>query len=322
MTSKTCVMLGDQLSRYHFGEEHPFGPKRYWAFKEEFDVRNLGQSVITSTPRQALEEHIKLFHTQEYIDKVKKLSALGEGYLDAGDTPAIKRIYENALTVVGTTLKAVDLIMKGDCHFSFSPIAGLHHATRNSAAGFCVFNDCGIAIEYLRKEYKIQRIAYIDIDAHHGDGVFYSFENDPDLCFVDFHQDGSTLYPGTGFINETGKDKAIGTKLNIPLPPNSTDKIAKALWQSAEEFIEKFKPEFILLQCGADSLDGDPITQLKLSSEFHAYVASQLAVLANKNSEGRLLAMGGGGYNLDNIKMAWNDVIETLCKDKYTHNKY
>lgn len=307
-------MLGDQLSRYHFGEEHPFGPKRYLAFKEEFDVRNLGQSVITSTPRQALEEHIKLFHTQEYIDKVKKLSALGEGYLDAGDTPAIKKIYENTLTVVGTTLKAVDHIMKEDCTHAFTPIAGLHHARRNHAAGFCVFNDCGIAIEYLRTKYHVKRIAYVDIDAHHGDGVFYEFEDDPNLCFIDFHQDGATLYPGTGFINETGKGDAIGTKLNIPLPPNSTDKTVFALWNTAEDFIEKFKPEFILLQCGADSLDGDPITQLKLSSEFHAYVASQLAVLTNKNCEGRLLAMGGGGYNLDNIKTAWNDVIESLLK--------
>ena len=213
---------------------------------------------------------------------------------------------------MGSTLKAIDHIMNNDCHFAFSPIAGIHHATRNSAAGFCVFNDCGIAIEYLRKKHNIQRIAYIDIDAHHGDGVFYEFEEDPDLCFVDFHQDGATLYPGTGFINETGKGNAVGTKLNIPLPPNSTDKIANALWKNAEDFIDKFKPEFILLQCGADSLAGDPITQLKLTSKFHAYVTTRLALLANKHCAGRLLAMGGGGYNLDNIKTAWNDVIKEL----------
>jgi len=310
-------MLGDELSSYHFGKEHPFGPKRYWAFKEEFESRflnngQLDKNVLLHTPQQATKEQLALFHTQDYIDKVKTLSAKGEGYLDCGDTPARQGIYESARFVVGTTLKAIDLIMQGDCHFAFSPIAGIHHATRHSAAGFCVFNDCGIAIEYLRKKYKLQRIAYIDIDAHHGDGVFYEFEDDPDLCFVDFHQDGATLYPGTGFINETGKDKAIGTKLNIPLPPNSTDKIAKALWQSAEAFIEKFKPEFILLQCGADSLGGDPITQLNLTSDFHAYVTSRLVLLANKHCEGRLLAMGGGGYNLDNIKSAWNDVIENL----------
>ena len=305
-------MLGDKLANYHFGAEHPFGPKRYWAFKEEFERRQLDKNVLLHAPQQASEEQLALFHTQNYIDKVKTLSAKGEGYLDCGDTPAIKGIYDSARTVVGTTLKAIDLIINGDCHFAFSPIAGLHHATRNSAAGFCVFNDCGIAIEYLREVHHIQRIAYVDIDAHHGDGVFYSFEDDPDLCFVDFHQDGNTLYPGTGFINETGKGKAAGSKLNIPLPPNSTDKTAIALWQSTEDFIEKFKPEFILLQCGADSLAGDPITQLNLSSDFHAYVATRLSSLASKHCRGRLLAMGGGGYNLGNIKAAWNDVIEKL----------
>jgi len=312
MTNKTMVMLGDELAHYHFGETHPFGPKRYWAFKEEFIKRGLDKKVTLSIPQQATEEQLKLFHTQDYINKVKTLSELGEGYLDCGDTPAIKGIFENALTVVGTTLKAVDLLMQNKANHAFTPIAGIHHARRNSAAGFCVFNDCGIAIEYLRKKYKLQRIAYIDIDAHHGDGVFYEFEDDPDLCFVDLHQDGATLYPGTGFINETGKGAAIGTKLNIPLPPNSTDKTAMALWKNAESFIDKFKPEFILFQCGADSLANDPITQLELTAKFHAHVASRLVLLANKHCPGKLLVMGGGGYNLENIKTAWNDVIEKL----------
>lgn len=310
-------MFGDELANYHFGEEHPFGPKRYWAFKEEFESRflnngGLNKKVMLSKPQSATEEQLGLFHTKDYIKKVNKLSAKGEGYLDCGDTPALKGIYEAACTVVGSTLKAIDLIMQGDCKHVFTPIAGLHHASRNSAAGFCVFNDCGIAIEYLRKHYDIQRIAYVDIDAHHGDGVFYAFEDDADLCFVDFHQDGTTLYPGTGFINETGKGEAVGSKLNIPLPPNSTDKTAKALWKTAEDFIEKFKPEFILFQCGADSLEGDPITQLKLTSKFHGYVATRLSLLATKHCNGKLLAMGGGGYNLDNIKSAWNDVIDEL----------
>ncbi len=310
--NKLCVMLGDDLSNYHFGKEHPFGPKRYWRFKQEFEQRQLDKKTLLQPAQQATEEQLALFHTQEYIDKVKTLSAKGEGYLDCGDTPARKGIEQAARFVVGTTLKAVDLLIKNKCHFAFSPIAGLHHARRNTAAGFCVYNDCGIAIEYLRKEHHMQRIAYVDIDAHHGDGVFYEFEDDPDLCFVDFHQDGSTLYPGTGFINETGKGDAVGTKLNVPLPPGCTDKMAMALWKSAEDFIEKFEPEFILLQCGADSLADDPITQLNLSSEFHAYVATRLSLIADKYSHGRLLAMGGGGYNLENIKAAWNDVIEKL----------
>ncbi len=316
MQTKMCLMLGDALASYHFGEEHPFGPKRYWAFEKEFELRNskrnLQDNICLCSPQTATEEQLKLFHTQDYIDKVKRLSISGVGYLDSGDTPARKGIYEAACIVVGTTLNAIDKIMQGDCQQAFSPIAGLHHATRDSAAGFCVFNDCGIAIEYLRQRYNIQRIAYVDIDAHHGDGVFYSFESDADLCFIDFHQDGNTLYPGTGFSNEIGKGDAAGTKLNIPLPPNTNDDVAKKLWVSAEKFIDKVKPEFILLQCGADSLSGDPITQLNLSSKFHAFVASRLFLLAKKHCNGKLLAMGGGGYNLENIKTAWNDVIEEL----------
>lgn len=308
----TYLMLDDKLADYHFGEEHPFGPKRYWAFKEEFEKRKLAEKLTQSSAKQATEEELKLFHTTEYIDKVKKLSKTGDGYLDGGDTPARKGIYEAASIMVGTTLKAVDHIMQGDCQHAFSPIAGLHHASRTSAAGFCVFNDCGIAIEYLRKKHNIQRVAYVDIDAHHGDGVFYGFEEDKDLIFVDMHQDGNTLYPGTGAITETGKGDAVGTKLNIPLHPNCTDEIALKLWQVAEQYLEKAKPEFILLQCGADSLEGDPITQLKLSSAFHGFVAQRLSVIAGKHSKGRLLAMGGGGYNLENIKMAWNDVLEGL----------
>ena len=310
-------MFGDELANYHFGKDHPFGPARYGAFKDEFLLRRLDNKVTLCKPQNyktnpAIESYLSLFHSHKYIDKAKTLSASGTGFLDCGDTPAVKGIFEAACIIVGTTLKAIDLVMGKKCTHIFSPIAGLHHATRTSAAGFCVFNDCGIAIEYLRKEYNIQRIAYIDIDAHHGDGVFYSFENDPDLCIVDFHQNGTTLYPGTGFINETGRGNATGSKLNIPLPPNSTDKIAKSLWKTAENFIAKSKPEFILLQCGADSLAGDPITQLNLTSQFHAFVTSRLVLLANKYSNGRLLAMGGGGYNLDNIKSAWNDVIEAL----------
>lgn len=312
MKQNTCVMFGDDLADYHFGQDHPFGPKRYWAFKEEFTRRKLTEKVALCPPQSATEKHLQLFHSQEYIEKVKQQSISGEGYLDLGDTPARPGIYHSACTVVGTTLNAIDLIMSGQYQHAFTPIAGLHHAARTSAAGFCVFNDCGIAIEYLRQQYNIQPVAYIDIDAHHGDGVYYSFEDDENLCIVDFHQDGTTLYPGTGNVHETGSDKAIGTKLNIPLPPYTKDDAAINLWQNAERFIEKARPEFILLQCGADSLAADPITQLGLTSGFHRYVTQRLCHLAAKYSQGRVLAMGGGGYNLDNIKVAWNDVIEAL----------
>ncbi|VAW77833.1 Deacetylases, including yeast histone deacetylase and acetoin utilization protein [hydrothermal vent metagenome] len=173
-------------------------------------------------------------------------------------------------------------------------------------------NDCGVAIEVLRKRYGIQRVAYVDIDAHHGDGVFYAFEDDPELINVDFHEDGYYLYPGTGAVGETGRGAAAGRKLNIPLSPNTGDETFFKLWESAEAFLDKLAPEVILLQCGADSLAGDPITHLKLSEAAHAHVAVRLKQLAERHCEGHLLVLGGGGYNRDNLARAWIAVIAAL----------
>jgi acetoin utilization protein AcuC len=312
MKYNVCVMFGDELSQYHFGEDHPFGPNRYHAFKNEFKKRGLAGKLKLCTPQMADEKQLTLFHTQDYIHRIKNLSGKGFGYLDYGDTPARQGIYEAACRVVGSTLSAIDHIMLNHCMYAFTPIAGLHHAARNRAAGFCVLNDCGVAIEYIRQQYNIQRIAYVDIDAHHGDGVFYAFEDDKNLIFVDFHQDGNTLYPGTGFPDETGKNNAAGTKLNIPLPPGCQDELALKSWPIAEDFIKKEKPEFIFLQCGVDSIAGDPITQLKLTSNFHTHVVKRLMEVAHQHCQDRILIMGGGGYNLENIAQVWNAIIEEL----------
>ena len=125
----------------------------------------------------ATREELETFHTPAYVDLVRERSASGHGYLDAGDTPAWRGVYEAASNVVGATLNAVDAVMAGQARRAFIPIAGLHHASRGHAAGFCVFNDCGVAIEMLRRKHGLRRVAYVDIDAHHGDGVFYAFED-------------------------------------------------------------------------------------------------------------------------------------------------
>ena len=211
-----------------------------------------------------------------------------------------------------TQSKALRLIRHSCSEHPFIPIAGLHHARRNSASGFCVFNDCGVAIEVLRQRYGVHKVAYVDIDAHHGDGVFYSFEQDPNLCFVDFHEDGQYLYPGTGSSSETGKGEAVGTKLNIPLPPGATDEQFLSLWPKAEAFLQQAQPEFILLQCGADSVAGDPITHLQFSEQSHAHTAKRLREIADVFASSRLIAMGGGGYNRSNLASAWCAVVQQL----------
>lgn len=306
------VYVGEALSRYGFGEGHPFGPDRMGVFWQRMVDEGLDRKVRVLEPVMASRDDLLRFHTTDYVDRVIKQSETGEGYLDCGDTPAFPGVYEAASVVVGTVLAAIEKIMQAEAGEAFIPIAGLHHAARDSAAGFCVFNDCGVAIETLRSQYGLQRIAYIDIDAHHGDGVFYAFESDPDVIFADLHEDGRYLYPGTGAATETGRAAAVGTKLNIPMQAEATDEAFLAAWPAVEKHLEKFPPEFILFQCGADSLAGDPITHLRYTEAAHRHAATRLKQLAKKYCCGRLLAMGGGGYNRDNLARAWTAVVEAL----------
>ena len=312
MAHTVCVYAGEELARYNFGEAHPFGPQRHDAFINELTSLGLDAQIDILKPVAGTEQQAVLFHTNEYLTRVKGMSATGIGYLDGGDTPAFKGVFEIALTVVGTTLDAVRQVMQGNYKCAFTPIGGLHHARRDRAAGFCVFNDCGIAIEALRREFGINRIAYVDIDAHHGDGVFYSFEDDPDLCFVDLHEDGRFLYPGTGSIEESGTMGAKGTKLNIPMPMGANDVLFMEAWENAEMFIRKAEPEFLLFQCGADSISGDPITHMQYSAQAHAHAATRLCQVANEVCNGRIVAMGGGGYNLENLAAGWTAVVNAF----------
>jgi acetoin utilization protein AcuC len=307
------VYRGDALAAYGFGEGHPFGPDRHDAFHRALEAEALGDAIAYAGPRRASVDELAMFHTADYIDFVSRCSVDGNGFLDGGDTPAFRGVFDIASDVVGTTLAAVDAVMAGDASSAFVPIAGLHHAGRGHAAGFCVFNDCGIAAEYLRQAHGLTRIAYIDIDAHHGDGVFYGFEEDPDLLFADIHEDGRYLYPGTGHANETGRGRAAGTKLNIPLPPGAGDAEFDAEWPRVMAYLEAAAPEFLILQCGADSLAGDPITHLCFTEQAHGRAASELRAFAERHCGGRLVATGGGGYNRDNLARAWTRVVAALA---------
>jgi acetoin utilization protein AcuC len=312
MVSNVLVVAGEQIARYGFPNGHPFGPDRHDAFMSELGRQGLDLIVNVVEPRNASSPELELFHTRDYLALVRERSASGLGYLDGGDTPAWQGVFEAASHVVGATLSAVDAVMQGKARRAFIPIAGLHHAARGGAAGFCVFNDCGIAIEHLRQHHRVRRVAYVDIDAHHGDGVFYGFEDDPDLLFADLHEDGRHLYPGTGRSEETGRGAALGTKLNIPLPPGADDEDFAAAWPRVLDYLDAGKPEFILLQCGADSVRGDPLTHLQFSPGVHARAAGDLCLLADRLGHGRLVAMGGGGYNRRNLALAWTGVVQAL----------
>lgn len=311
-----AVMYGEALARYGFGGSHPFGTDRLQAFWTRFQREGLEKSngVRVEDPVLAEERVMLDFHATEYVEFVKKASVVGEGFLDYGDTPAFKGVFEASSFVVGATLRTLDLVMKKEVDHAFNPIGGLHHARRDSAGGFCVFNDIGVAVLAARKNYGVRRIAYVDIDAHHGDGVFYEFQRDPMLFIADIHEDGRYLYPGTGFEHETGEEDAKGTKINIPLRPYATDDDFIAAFARVEQFIERAEPELIILQCGADGLKGDPITHLWYSPNAHRHAARVLHKLAHKHCDGRIIALGGGGYNRENIAAAWVEVIKAFIR--------
>lgn len=310
------LVSGGEIAAYGFADGHPFGSDRHDAFMAEFNASGLTSAVRRGQPRCATPDELALFHTRDYVDFVRASCQSGSGFLDGGDTPAQRGLFESASMVVGATLVAVDAIMQGIVSRAFVPIAGLHHAAREAAAGFCVFNDIGVAIEHLRVRYGLERVAYVDIDAHHGDGVYYGFESDPIVIFADIHEDGRSLYPGTGAADEIGVGAAAGTKLNLPLSAGADDAQFHSAWARVLAHIEPARPEFIILQCGADSIAGDPITHLQFSPAAHAQAARDLCALADRLGHGRVLALGGGGYNRRNLALSWTGVVRELVGAK------
>lgn len=312
---KVLVLKGDNIAAYGFGDGHPFGPDRHDVFHAELERGGVAAHVELRSAGPASAEELGAFHSPEYLALVAERCRAGTGFLDGGDTPARVGLDAAAAAVVGASIEAMEAVMAGRARRAFVPIAGLHHAGRTHAAGFCVYNDCGIVIELLRSRHELRRIAYVDIDAHHGDGVFYGFEHDPDLLFADMHEDGRTLYPGTGHAHETGAGAAIGTKLNIPLPPGAGDAEFRAAWERIEAYLEAGEPEFIILQCGADSIGGDPITHLQLTPDAHGYAAERLCGIADRWCDGRLIGVGGGGYNRQNLALAWTAVVRAFVEN-------
>lgn len=311
---RIALFYGKELAKYGFDAPHPLGRDRLDAFWKFFHEADLDKFVRIEEPVMADEEVILAFHDKVYVEYVKKASILGYGFLDYGDTPAYRGVYEAAAYVVGSTLKGLELIMKGEVDHVFNPIGGLHHARRDRAGGFCVFNDIGILIECARSIYSIERISYIDIDAHHGDGVYYEYAKDKRIAIADIHEDGRYLYPGTGFAYEDGEEEAKGTKLNIPLMPYSGDKEFVDAFKRVEEFIDNANPQLVIFQCGADGLKSDPLTHLTYSEEAHRYASSILHKIAHKHANGRMIALGGGGYNRLNIAKGWSEVIKGMLE--------
>ncbi|MEM3258536.1 MAG: acetoin utilization protein AcuC [Thermoproteota archaeon] len=314
MSCKVGLAYGQELLLYSFPGNHPMNSKRIATFYEKVKNEKIldRKNVVVVKPRLANEEELTLFHSKSYVSFVKEKSIYGEGVLDDEDTPAFKGVFEAASYVVGTTLKLVDMIMENSIDHGFNPMGGLHHAQKNSAAGFCVFNDAAIALLRLKTYYKLNRILYFDIDAHHSDGIYYPFEEDGWLYYVDIHEDGRYLYPGTGSKEERGKGEGYGKKINIPLKPKSGNKEFLFALSSVKSFLREAKPEFIVLQAGGDGIEDDPITDLRYSKKAHEETTRLLHNVSHEFSNGRLLILGGGGYNVENTSNAWISILKVL----------
>jgi acetoin utilization protein AcuC len=317
MAQTVGIVYSETFQQYDFGPTHPLKPTRLKLTYELMKAIGLlsAQNVKVISPREATREDLLLFHREEYLRYVKQMSEIGTGYLDMGDTPVFKGCYEASALATGASLTAVESVMSGKVTHAINIAGGLHHAHPDRASGFCIFNDPAVCIAYLKKNYGLERILYLDVDAHHGDGVMYGFYSDPALLDIDFHEDGHHLFPGTGFAKEVGADKAIGLKVNVPLPPFAGDDTYLTLFEKIVPVaVTKYRPQMLLLQCGADSHANDLLAHLQITTRTYRKVVEAVHKMAHEMADGRLVIFGGGGYNIANVARTWTAAACVLAK--------
>lgn len=321
MTGITAFIYHKNYLKYQFGPAHPFQPMRE---KKTFDLLKklevFNKKAKYFKPKSASEKQLLLVHSKEYVEFVKRMSKVGKGFLDYGDTPATKGIYEGTCSRVGGSLLATDLIMKGKALHAFNPGGGLHHAKVDRASGFCVFNDIAITVRYLQKKYGLKRIAIIDIDGHHGDGTQEIFYFEP-ILKISFHRIG--IFPNTGFTNEIGEGKGKGYSVNIPLPTGTYgEAYLYAFNEIISRLIEKYKPEILINQFGVDAHWEDPLVGLALTTKSYEELAKLMHKLAHEFCKGRYLILGGGGYNIPNVIKCWAIMFLTVSGVKIERKSY
>ena len=305
MTDKSVLIYSEDLLKYKFSNDHPFNQFRLKLTIDLLKKINALDNKMIVPPRMATEEELCLIHDSDYINAVKLagMNALprekAENYgLGTEDTPVFEKMHEASSLLVGGTLEAVDQVMSGQALHALHLGGGLHHGFRGKASGFCIYNDSSVAIKYLQKKYNA-RVLYIDTDAHHGDGVQWSFYDDPDVCTLSIHETGRYLFPGTGNVNERGQGKGYGYSFNIPVDAfTEDDSWLYAYSESIKEIAEFFKPDIILTQNGADAHYLDPLTHLSATMKIYREIPRIAHEIAHKYCQGRWIAVGGGGYDI------------------------
>ena len=305
---RAAFVYDEKMSRHELRSDHPMRPVRlrytyellsgYEAFEHE--------NAVLVSPRSAGEGELGWLHTPQYIEAVRRLSA-GEGTQEAhrfnfslqGDNPYYAGMYEAATLSSGATLLAAEMIADRSVDVAFNISGGLHHAAAGHASGFCVFNDPALAVHYFLRQGM--RVVYVDVDAHHGDGVQEAFFDDDRVLTISVHESGRYLFPGTGFVGEQGQGQGRGYSVNVPLFPYTGDDVyLDAFKQVVPPLIRAFAPDVLVTQLGIDSYHSDPLTHLQLTTLGFVEVIREFAALGLP-----WLATGGGGYDLMAVARAW-----------------
>jgi len=304
---KTALVYSEKADSFDYGREHPLRMERLpltWRLMRAYGLTTLPHARVVA-PEPAAETDIARYHTREYLDVLKRADrgldpADGAVYgLGLGDNPVFRGLWEVAQLVAAGSLTAADLVASGAVDRAFHFAGGLHHAFPDRASGFCYVNDAVLAILRLR-EHGL-RVAYVDIDAHHGDGVQHAFYADPHVLTISTHERGERLFPGTGFVRELGEGDAAGYSVNLPLEAYTDSAVYLPAFEAVvPPLLERFKPDVIVAQLGVDGHRTDPLTHLAFDLQGFVRAFARLLPLAPK-----IVALGGGGYDVRNVARGW-----------------
>jgi acetoin utilization protein AcuC len=304
---KTALIHSEHWQRFDYGPEHPLRMERLeltWRLMRAYGITTLPGSVVLA-PEPAAEHDIARFHAREYLDVLKRANTGtpppdGALYgLGLGDNPVFRGLWESAQLVAAGSLLAADAVARGEVDRAFHFAGGLHHAMPDRASGFCYVNDAVLAILRLRE--RGLRVVYIDIDAHHGDGVQYAFYGDPNVMTISVHERGERLFPGTGFVREVGEGEGVGFSVNLPLEAYTDTAVYLPAFEAVvPPLVQRFRPDVVVAQLGVDAHRTDPLTHLALDVQGFARALQRILPMAPK-----LVALGGGGYDLRNVARMW-----------------